>query len=154
MNTVNELEVIILQGLPGSGKSTWAKYKLSVPDENWKVVNKDSIRMMLEGQPFVKESELLVHDIEWQCIQACLLYHCNVIVDSTNLDTLRVKELIAKIRDISFLKKTGIKVSTRSFLDTPIEECIRRDSLREFPVGEKVIRDMWENWSQMNKKKT
>jgi predicted kinase len=28
-------------------------------------------------------------------------------------------------------------------MDTPLDECIRRDSLREKPVGEERIREMW-----------
>jgi predicted kinase len=31
-------------------------------------------------------------------------------------------------------------------LDTPLEECIRRDALREKPVGEAVIRGMYERY--------
>ena len=59
----------------------------------------------------------------------------DVIVDDTNLSKRAIDhwEWIAGVTysDIEFIK-----------IDTDIEECIRRDSLRANPVGEEAIRKM------------
>ena len=60
-----------------------------------------------------------------------------VIVDNTNLSPKTFKSLqrIAEDCDAKFELND-------SFLDVPIEECLRRNALRENPVPEKVIWEM------------
>ena len=42
MNTL-----LILQGIPGSGKSTWARKFIKDKSKSWIIVNRDAIRDML-----------------------------------------------------------------------------------------------------------
>lgn len=60
-----------------------------------------------------------------------------VIVDNTNLapKTLNDLERIAKDCDAEF-------ELDNSFLDVPIEECLRRNAMRENPVPRNVILEM------------
>ena len=64
----------------------------------------------------------------------------SVIVDDTNLarkHEQRIRQLVGK----------GVEVEVNdSFLDVPIEECIRRDRERDPSVGEKVIKSMHEQF--------
>lgn len=50
-------KVIVLKGLPASGKSTWAK-NLVLKDSTYKRINKDDLRAMLDASKFSKENEL------------------------------------------------------------------------------------------------
>ena len=59
MSKKKELQVLILIGLPGSGKSTWAKQQILKKKElgeEWVRINRDDHRMMLKNQ-FVCENK-------------------------------------------------------------------------------------------------
>jgi len=43
------LTVTILKGLPGSGKTTWAKEQIAKSPGNYKRINKDDLREMLDN---------------------------------------------------------------------------------------------------------
>jgi predicted kinase len=74
-------------GLPRSGKSTWAKNQ-QVP-----VVNPDSIRLAIHGQPYRQESEPLVWATARIMVEALFRAgHTQVILDATNLVKDRRKE--------------------------------------------------------------
>lgn len=71
-------------GLPRSGKSTWAR-KQGVP-----IVNPDSIRLAIHGQPFYAPAEPLVWATAKTMVRALFLAgHNNVILDATNVTKTR-----------------------------------------------------------------
>ena len=78
-------KVTILQGLPASGKSTYAKKLVNANPENTIIVNRDSIREGL-GKYWVPSRECLVTQIEQFMIKEALLKRYNVIIDATNLN--------------------------------------------------------------------
>ena len=47
-------KLLILKGLPASGKSTYAKELVS---KGWKRVNKDDLRSMIDGGKWSKKNE-------------------------------------------------------------------------------------------------
>lgn len=133
---MKEQEVIVLQGLPGSGKTTYAK-ELCEKNTNWMRVNRDDIRNMLgRYKNFTKEREALVTEIEQFAVQQALLAKKNVVIDATNLNP-KYSGWAQKIAG-----EFGITVQYKRF-DTPVGECIKRDLARPNSVGEKVIRRMW-----------
>ena len=74
MNTL-----ILTVGLPRSGKTTWAM------GQGHPVVNPDSIRLALHGQPFYGDAEPYVWAIAKTMVQSLFLAgHETVIVDATN----------------------------------------------------------------------
>lgn len=78
-------KIIILIGLPGAGKSTWAKKK-ALEDPGVMIVNKDAIRKMLFGRYDYKNNvEPLIHSIALRAIGSCIERGYDVIVDETNL---------------------------------------------------------------------
>lgn len=128
-------KVIILKGLPGSGKTTWAKEQ-----KGYKRVNKDDLRAMIDNSQWSKSNESFVLEVRDLIISHTLASGKNIIVDDTNVNSIHEKN----IRDIASV--IGAEVEVKIF-NTPVEECIARDAKREKPVGEKVIREMAERFS-------
>lgn len=128
------MKVIILRGIPGSGKSTWAKQYVNDAGDEWIRVNMDDIRIMLNGQ-FCRDfrNENLVKQVQTQTILLALSLGKNVIVDNTHLTKRAVNRII------SLVKPYTNDVEIKSFLDVPINVCIERDAKREKPVGQEQI---------------
>ena len=128
------LRVLILKGLPASGKSTYARQLIDSEPGRWKRINKDDLRAMLDNGRWSKVNEQLVLKFRDLMIVESLEKGFHVIVDDTNLHT--------KHEDNIRLMVKGTAEVEVKFFDTPIEECIERDRKRANGVGEKVIRDM------------
>lgn len=129
-----------LVGLPGSGKTTWARHAMQLaPAGEMTRLCRDDLRTMLHSGVFTPTNESQVVAIEKQ---AALIALCqpgadhHVIVDDTNLRPTT----LAMWRDLAASVEAEFKV--RSFLDMPLETCIERDARRAVPVGEQVIREM------------
>lgn len=130
------MKILMLKGLPGSGKSTWAQEHVQ-SDGNWVRVNKDSIRDMIGGYSPKKEG--LVLKFRDTLITESLKQEKNVIVDDTNFHPkheVRLRELA---------KEYGAEFAVLPFLTT-LDECIKRDLKRLNSVGERVIRRMHEEY--------
>jgi len=128
------MKVVFTQGLQGSGKSTWAKMKAMDPE--WKRVNRDDLRLMLDNERFNPKNENFITVVEDQIIASAIASGYNIIIDSMNLNTQRIRERFAQISRYI----PSVVCEIKSFRDVPLEECLKRDSVREFPVGEFVIR--------------
>jgi predicted kinase len=131
------LKILMLRGLPASGKSTYAKELLVKYPGQYKRVNKDDLRNMLDGGKWSKENEqfiLVLRDLI--IINVICVQQKNVIVDDTNLAPIHLEH-------IKQLIGTNAIVEVKDFTAVPLEECIRRDKTREASVGEKVIRGMY-----------
>lgn len=131
-------KLIILQGIPGSGKSTFAKSWVEENPESRIIVNRDSIRRML-GPYWIPSREKLVTKIERSMIKLGLDKEYDVIVDSTNLNPKTLDNLI----NIG-LKYNAIIEFKR--IDISLEQAIKNDKNREFPVGEKVVTDFYNKY--------
>lgn len=138
------LTLRVLIGLPASGKSTYTAQVLRDGEDRWRAVNKDSIRIELHNNVWSKANEKLTLIERDRRIIAYLRDGYNVIVDDTNLaphHMTRLREIVDNLNN----QMPGVTLDVNdSFLTVPLEECIRRDSLRTgyARVGEKVIRDM------------
>jgi predicted kinase len=130
------LTVYFTIGLPASGKSTWAKAKVDKSPNAVKRVNKDELRAMLDNSYFSKGNEKFVLNIQDQIIKAALEEGKHVIVDNTHLapkHEARIRELIKGLAVLEIV----------DFRHVALETCIKRDLSRFNSVGEKVIRDMY-----------
>jgi len=133
------LTVEILQGLPASGKSTYAKEKVAKNPGRYIRVNRDSLRAMLHHSHFTKGNEKLTKGIRNHIILAGLAAGKHVIVDDTNFgrNIDQIKELVhgkAKV------------VINDSFLELSLHECIKRDLVRPNSVGQKVILSFYKKY--------
>lgn len=129
-------KLLCLRGLPGSGKTTYAR---ELAQKGWVRVNKDDLRAMLNDGKFSKQNESYVIALRDEIIISSLVHGKNVVVDDTNLDP---KHLIA-FESIAgeFLSDFEIR-----FFDVDVKECIRRNRLRDKPVPDKVIYQMYERY--------
>jgi predicted kinase len=79
--------LIMLCGLPKSGKSTWAR------EQNLPMVNPDSIRLALHGKKYLQEAEPVVWMIAKYMVKSLFLAgHDTVILDATNITSKRRSE--------------------------------------------------------------
>jgi predicted kinase len=130
-------KLTILMGLPGAGKSTWTKEYLKVALKTYRV-NRDTLREMVDFTgPYSKGGELINRKLRDICIVTLLNAGYDVISDDTNLYEKPRTDMINYV--LAVCPGTIIDYVT---IDTPIEECIRRDAMRKWPVGEAVIRGM------------
>jgi predicted kinase len=135
---MNRPTLTVTRGLPGSGKTTWAKEQLANAAPGTLVrVNRDELRMMMHGGPHrCYETEKQVTSVHHASIAKFLTSGTSVIADDTNLRSRNLRNLaeIAWRHDAEFV--------TEDFTHVPLEDCIRRDSMRELLIGEDKIREI------------
>ncbi len=129
-------KVLILQGLPASGKSSFAREILLREPGKWVRTNKDLLREMCHASYWTKNNEKFILGIRDRIILEALESGKHIIVDDTNFgkNIDRIKELVKG--------KAQIEVD-RHFLKVSVEECIQRDLKRPNSVGKDVIMRMY-----------
>jgi predicted kinase len=149
-------KVLILAGLSGSGKSTFAR-RFCSENPNWLRVNRDDLRRSLLpvslGEYWKTWSdrdkdriETLVNELQQTAILEGLTRGWHVLIDNTNLKLSYFNEFR------KLLSQRFDKVEVRyALIDAPIEECIRRDKARPDSVGEEGIRRQAEQLSVLKK---
>ena len=132
---------IIIQGIPGSGKSFYSRELLSNMGSDTTVrVNMDDIRNML-GDYWVPKRERLVKKIMNNTIIESIFNGYNIIIDNTNLNE--------KVLDNYCVLVTAYgnhSIEYKDFFDTPLSVCIERDKNRDLQVTERVIRSFYNNY--------
>lgn len=136
-------DLTICQGLPGSGKTTWATWWVAEYPEKRARINRDDLRRLMHGGFISGITEYQVTLVSRAAIEQLLRAGFDVVCDDTNLTDRAMDNLLGAAR------ATGSTWQFKSFLEVPVEECVRRDGLREgsAQVGEQVIRNMWNNWN-------
>lgn len=131
-------EVIILRGLPASGKTTWATALIQATPY-YKRVNKDDLRAMLDAGVYSPDNELFVRRVRDSIILDAIAHGYSVIVDDTNLNPGHIDHIRTLVA--SFI----IAVRVVDVL-CPVEDAIARDAARPRPVGAERIRAMAEQY--------
>ena len=132
-------KIIMTKGLPGSGKTTWA-FEYLEKDPNTVLVCKDDLRAMMFNSAHTGKREGFVLGVRDFIVSEALKKGRNVIVHDTNFNPIHEKRL----RALSVQYKSDFII--QDFTSTPIEVCIKQDLLRPDSVGERVIRDMYNDW--------
>ena len=132
-------KVIILVGLPASGKSKFANELLLSEPGRWVRTNKDLLREMAHASYWSPGNEKLILEIRDAIILMALESGKNVIIDDTNFGRHidHIKELV---------KDQAVVEINNSFLQVPVEECIKRDLKRLNSVGKDVIMQMYNKY--------
>lgn len=130
-------KILMLRGLPASGKTTFAKELLKT-EQNWKRINKDDLRAMLDNGKWSKTNESFVLDERDRLIQVSLEKGFSVVVDDTNLHTKHE----ARLRQLATENSAEFEIKD---FDLSPKKCVERDALRPNGVGKDVIWRMWKD---------
>lgn len=136
--------LIVTRGLPGSGKTTWAR-----DQSGYFRVNRDDIRkMLLDTWPYGDSgAEEACTTMTHSAIRTLLYSGYDVICDDTNLDIKHLKPIL------QIARTAGAEIVVQDFTNVPLVDCILQDSMRPNPVGEEVIIRMWKRYLKPNKEK-
>lgn len=135
------MKIIVLQGVPASGKSTWAREFIK-GKLDWIIVSKDSFREG-KGEYWVVEHEEYIKKLEREAVRLALECHLNVIIDGTNFNP----GTLGSWRDLSRLYNAELEIKK---FPISFEEARRRDTERGLwggrAVGEKAIRYFFDKY--------
>lgn len=127
------MKLLMLSGLPASGKTTYAK---EIVAQGWGRVNRDLIREMLHFGKWSGRNEGLTVDTEKDIAASILIHGGNVVVDDCNLNPKNKEMWKAMAKEINAKFE-------HKHIDTPWQKCVERDRYREKKkVGKDVIIQM------------
>jgi predicted kinase len=133
--TMTTPKILFLKGLPGSGKSTFAK-QYQAEHHGTVRTNKDELRALLHDSVYSKGKENFVLKVRDFIVDQALSEGHDIVCDDTNL----APKHLARMQEMA--AKHNAAVEVKDFTDVPLEECIQRDLKRSRSVGERVIRSM------------
>lgn len=138
--------LVVLRGLPGSGKSTIAQAIVDSDPSRWARVSKDDLRQMMVGPSgdlfrFVEDRarEVVVAKTAEEMTMSALRLGLDVVVDATNLTNKALNSWRLAAMVVNRDGNGPVLVCERA-VPTPVEECIARDARRGArSVGRVVI---------------
>lgn len=133
----NPLKILVLQGVPASGKSTFAR-SLVLRDKSYVIVSRDAIREA-RGDYWIPEHEDYISDIEEFEIRSAIKHGLNPIIDATNLNP----KTIAKWKNLA--EELNVNIEFKMF-EIDFATALERDSKRERSVGKKVLERFFRNY--------
>lgn len=138
------LDVVLVAGLPASGKSTFAREHFA--RSGHRRVNRKEIRRFLYamtrfGEPwheadFNESDEALVQHVERKIIEHLLRAGAKMLIDNTSVTVDSRAYYLQLARQMK--KRVGIL-----FLNTPVLKCIEQNRKRPDPVPESVISNLF-----------
>lgn len=123
-------KLLILRGVPASGKSTWAKEFVS-GKKDWVIVSRDEIREAT-GTYWVPSREDYISEVEEFQIRSAIKNNLNVIIDATNLNP-KTQE---KWKNLA--KELDVEIDFKDFF-IDFKTALERDNNRIRKVGKKVL---------------
>lgn len=144
-----ETRVIILtRGIQGSGKSTWAKKWVTEDPLNRIRFNNDDMRNMMgiywpEDSHALKKRENALQKIKEFSLNTYMVAGYDIVVDNMNLSNKETSYFDTLVENYN-KNNTEFQyhIEYKDFF-IPVEECIRRDAMRERPVGAALIKKIW-----------
>ena len=140
LEKLQDLDILLVAGLPGSGKSHFAKSFFGSSDR--KRINRKEIRKLLyemthfgekwSEDKFNEHDEFLVKHVERKILEHLLQNRHRVLVDNTSVSLDSHKNYTRIARRMK--KSIGI-----IFLDTDLSVCLQRNRDRDDGVPEMVI---------------
>ncbi|NEN90118.1 MAG: AAA family ATPase [Okeania sp. SIO3H1] len=128
--------LIILIGLPASGKSTLAR-KIVTRYPQCQLISTDAIRAQLFGDEAIQGPWLRVWQQVQQKFYQAVRQTSLAIYDATNVQRRQRRQVIDLAKGSGFTHLTGL------WLDKSLELCLRRNRQRQRQVPEEVIMKMY-----------
>ena len=143
-------KIILCRGIQGSGKTTWAKQWVLEDPEHRVRFNNDDIRNML-GKYWVTSREVLVRALRDTCVHRAMDESYDIVIDNMNLSNHEYVTYRDMVAFHNKYEEDSCKHYTIEYKDffIPLEVCIERDSKRENPIGEEVIRKTYERYKSI-----
>lgn len=132
-------KLIMLVGLPGSGKSTYGK-KLCASERVTTYLSSDKIREELYGDESIQGDPSKVFRIMHNRLKDYLKRDLIVVYDATNVTRKNRRAVINEVKDLC---DEGLEAH---IVWAPYFQCIERDKQRKRTVGEDVIRKFLYRW--------
>jgi len=132
------LKILILIGIPASGKSTWTK-KFLLNNPNYVKVNRDYFRLMFRNEQICEPKvEDLISKVLNKTVHSALTKKLNVIIDNTNVKEKYIQQFIDEF-------KYSADIEYQVF-DISLDKALERDKGRVGEVGEAVIKRMYKDY--------
>jgi len=149
---VQSVTIVVLIGIPGSGKSSLARFLLA----QWRsccYISSDAIRAQLYGDAQIQGDWLMIEaQILWQANRAAQLGDRSPIpaalYDATNCHPENRAVMIAHLRKCGFTKILGV------WLNLPLAICLQRNQERDRRVSPAVISAMHQMLQQSPPRRT
>jgi predicted kinase len=133
-------EIIILSGIPASGKSTWAWKNGWHSQFGATIISRDDIRDKYFSKPYVytKHNEKVVTDYFNYELERAIRENRNVILDNTFCREIYIDEMLKQVQNENY--NVYIK-----FFDIPLWKAKWRAIKRRLQTGKDVPLDVIEN---------
>ena len=145
-------KIILTRGIPASGKSTWAKQEVLKDPEHSIRINRDDLRNM-SGKYWVPTREHYIEACKGIILISAMNFQFDtIIIDEMNLNPKKIGELKGNIAMVNNAFKGGLDkyvVEIKDFTNVPLDVCLERDSKRENPIGEDVIRGIFNEYKEL-----
>lgn len=123
--------LIIMGGIPGSGKSTRAKELAAKYGDDCRYISRDEIRFhfLKDGDDYFKyENKVL--DTYFYKISRSLKYNKYTIADATQCSEKAIAQFMWYLSRYNYHYDDDI-IITYYWINTPVDECIRRNEQRD-----------------------
>ncbi len=126
--------LIILVGIPGSGKTTLAE---KLVEKGYLSLNADSIRAELYGDAATQGDPEQVFGIFFKQLEAAMKEEKAIVIDNTNSNPKQRKPILDRA------KENGYEDVQLWLLDVSLETCLKRNQGRERVVSDDIVRNIY-----------
>ena len=145
-------KIILTRGIPASSKSTWAKQEVLKDPEHSVRINMDDLRNM-SGKYWVPTREKYITACKGTIlINAINFKFDTIIIDEMNLNPKEngyLKGIVSMMNDTFKDNNDKYIIEIKDFTKVPLDVCLERDSKRENPIGENVIRGIFNKYKDL-----
>jgi predicted kinase len=127
-------KLILLVGIPASGKSTLAR---KLTQKGFECINADTIRAELYGDELEQGDPQDVFSVFFERLEGMMKDEKDIVVDNTNLKAAHRKQILDRGHKFDY---ADIQLW---ILDVPLDVCLKRNALREKKVQEDVLANMF-----------
>jgi predicted kinase len=136
--------LILLIGLPGSGKTTLAK---KLVERGFQSISADTIRKDLYGDEAEQGDPEKVFAIFFEQLDQMLSNGADIVVDNTNLKAKHRKEITDRAQPF------GYEDTQLWLIDVPLAQCLERNRLRPRKVGDDIVANMYMEFNRSGRPK-